>query len=215
MGPSYFGQAAFVQAFLGLEGSTARPRLRPRAIVEQVTDVLQPLGWEVSLSDKGAYALQSARLFGSLEELASALRSKATRALLDAYLNPTNRNDPGIYLSATRRRYFSLEEARGLVNGADVAPVVTELYDRNALVRGHVLKCEHCRATSFLLTQRGAALYMRPVPDEPTRDAFQLARDAGARVSVRAKRGAISVLEEQRTVAAPGGPRSFRCRPRG
>jgi hypothetical protein len=149
IGPSYFGLGPLVQAFLGLEGSTARPRLRPRAIVEQVTDVLQPLGWEVSLSDKGAYALQSAGLFGGVEELASALRSEATRALLDAYLTPTTSNNPGIYLSDTRRRYFSLEEARGVVGEADIPALVAELYDRGALVRGHALKCENCRATSF------------------------------------------------------------------
>src|SRR5207302_8107767 len=75
IGPSYFGLGPLVQAFLGLEGSTARPRLRPRAIVEQVTDVLQPLGWDVALSDKGAFALQGARLFGGIEGLATALRS--------------------------------------------------------------------------------------------------------------------------------------------
>lgn len=148
-GPSYFGQGPFVQAFLGLEGSTARPRLRPRTVVEQATDVLQPLGWEVSLSDKGAYALQSARLFDGIEGLANALRSEATRALLDAYLTPSKSNDPGMYLSDTRRRYFSLEEARAVVGGADLPALVSDLYDRGALIRGHALKCEHCRATSF------------------------------------------------------------------
>jgi hypothetical protein len=148
-GPSYFGLGPFVQAFLGLEGSTARPRLRPRTVAEQVADVLQPLGWQVSLSDKGAYALQSARLFGGVDELGKALRSGATRTLLDAYLTPTTTNDPGIYLKDTRRRYMSLAEAGDLVEGADVATLGAALYDRGVLVRGHILKCEHCRATSF------------------------------------------------------------------
>jgi hypothetical protein len=148
-GPSYFGQGPFVQAFLGLEGSTARPRLRPRTVVEQARDVLQPLGWEVASSDKGSYAVQSARLLHGIEGLASALRSEPTRALLDAYLTPTATNNPGIYLSDTRRRYFSLDEAGGVVGEADVPTLVADLYDRGALVRGHVLKCEHCRATSF------------------------------------------------------------------
>ncbi len=115
LGPSYFGLGPFVQAFLGLEGSTARPRLRPRAIVDQVADVVRPLGWDIRLSDKGAYALQSARL-----------------------------------LKDTRRRYLSLEEAAGVIGGAaDVPAVVAQLYDVGVLVRGHILKCEYCRATSF------------------------------------------------------------------
>jgi hypothetical protein len=110
---------------------------------------LQPLGWEVSLSDKGAFALQSARLFGGVEALALALRSQATRALLDAYLTPTQTNDPGKYLKDTRRRYLSLQEAGNVIGDTDVATLVSELYDHDILVRGHILKCEHCRATSF------------------------------------------------------------------
>jgi hypothetical protein len=149
MGPSYFGLGAFVQAFLGLEGSTARPQLRPRAIAEQLSDLLHPVGWEVALSDKGAYALQSARLFDGFEELANALRSRPTRALLGAYLTPTTTNDPGIYLSDTRRRYLSLEEVGDIAEGADTSALVAGLYDRGILVRGHVLKCAYCRATSF------------------------------------------------------------------
>jgi hypothetical protein len=150
LGPSYFGLGPFVQAFLGLEGSTARPRLRPLAIVDQVADVLRPRGWDLGLSDKGAYALQSARLFGGMTGLASALRDKATRALLDAYVTPTTTNDPGKYVKDTRRRYLSLEEACGVVGaGADVPALLAQLYDLGVLVRGHILKCEHCRATSF------------------------------------------------------------------
>jgi hypothetical protein len=149
-GPSYFGLGPLVQAFIGLEGSAARPRLRPRAIAEQVTDIFQPFGWEVSLSDKGAYALQSARLFGGVGKLATALRAEATRTLLDAYLTRTTSNDPGVYLKDTRRRYLSLADVSGLVGDDDeAAALVASLYDRSVLVRGHVLKCEYCRGTSF------------------------------------------------------------------
>jgi hypothetical protein len=149
LGACYFGLSPFVQAALGLEGSTARPRLRPRSIVEQVGDVFRPLGWEVSLSDKGAFALQSARLFGGIDSLATSLRTEATRLLLNAYLTPTPSNDPGIYLTDTRRRYLSLQEAGHMIGAGDIAAVIAQLYDRGALVRGHILKCEHCRATSF------------------------------------------------------------------
>lgn len=150
LGPSYFGLGAFVQAFLGLEGSTSRPRLRPLAIVEGLAEFLRPLGWEMRLSDKGAYALQSASLFDGVTGLASALRDKATRLPLDAYMTPTTTNDPGIYLTDTRRRYLGLEEASSVVGAeTDVPALVAQLYDSGALVRGHVLKCEYCRATSF------------------------------------------------------------------
>jgi hypothetical protein len=148
-GPAYFGLSPLTQAFLGLEGSTARPRLRPRPVVEQVSDVLRPLGWEASLSDKGAFALHSARLFGGVEELSVALRVEAKRRLLDAYLTPTTTNDPGRFLKDTRRRYLSLAEAGGVVGEGDISALAADLYDRGVLVRGHILKCEQCRATSF------------------------------------------------------------------
>jgi hypothetical protein len=88
-------------------------------------------------------------LFGGFEALASALRSQPTRTLLDAYLTDSRRNDPGIFLSDTGRRYLSLREAAPLIEGADVPSLVADLYDHAVLVRGHVLKCEYCRATSF------------------------------------------------------------------
>ena len=88
----------------------ARPRLRPRTVLEQVTDILRPLGWDASLSDKGAFAERSARLFGGIDDLAGELRPGPTRRLLDAYLTRSTSNDPGLYLTDTRRRYLSLAD---------------------------------------------------------------------------------------------------------
>jgi hypothetical protein len=69
--------------------------------------------------------------------------------LLDAYLTRSTTNDPGIYLNDTRRRYLSSNEAAELAEGTDVAALVASLYDAGVFVRGHVLKCEVCRAASF------------------------------------------------------------------
>jgi hypothetical protein len=158
LGPSYFGLSALTQSFLGLEGSTARPRLAPLTVVDQVRHMLKPHGWEVSLSDKGAYAAQSARLFGGVDALAHALRDPPTRELLDAYLTSTETNEPGRFLKDTRRRYLRLQDVTGLIvtanvagrlAGADAGTLVAALYDNSVLRRGHLLKCEHCRATSF------------------------------------------------------------------
>lgn len=149
-GPSYFGQSPFVQRSLGLEASAARPRLRPRTVLEQVTDILRPLGWDASLSDKGAFAERSARLFGGVDDLAGELRPGPTRRVLDAYLTPSTSNDPGLYLTDTRRRYLSLADvSEAIGEEADGGSVVADLYTRGALLRGHILKCEHCRGTSF------------------------------------------------------------------
>jgi hypothetical protein len=98
------------------------------------------------LSDKGAYAERSAALFGGLQPFVEALRDRPKRTLLDAFLDP---NGPGMLLTDTRRRYLTLSEAKEVAGEADVDRVITSLYDQGVIERGHVLKCEHCRATSF------------------------------------------------------------------
>jgi hypothetical protein len=151
IGPSYFGVAAFRQAFLGLEGSTARPRLRPAPILDQLTMILYQEGWRIGLSDKGMYALNSARLFGGVDELAAVLRPGTARELLDAFRVPKNKKDtPGRFVTDTRRRYLTLDDITTVAGSAERAGrLITDLTGRGSLLRGHLLKCEHCRGTSF------------------------------------------------------------------
>jgi hypothetical protein len=118
------------------------------AAVEGLDQALSDEKWIVRLSDKGAYTRASVELLGGVESVAGALRDAATRTLFDAYLAGRDSDVSGLFLLDTQRRYLSFEDIRGLVgDGADV--VVNDLYNRGALVRGHVLKCTECRATSF------------------------------------------------------------------
>jgi hypothetical protein len=151
-GPSYFGQSAFVQAFLGLEGSTSKPRLHPLSIRGQIEAILASRGWEARDSDKGTYASRSSQLFGGMKELATTLRSPSARTILDSYVNPKDDSRPGWFLTDTRRRYLRLADARILLEetgAAEVDALITRFSEIGVLNRGHVLKCSHCRATSF------------------------------------------------------------------
>jgi hypothetical protein len=147
-GPSYFGLAAFVQTGLGLENALSRRQLAPMPVLDALSEALSGEGWSIRLSDKGAYAQRSAQLLGGVEELAQALRDQQVRLLLDAYMSDRRSNAPGLFLTDTRRRYLSLEEAAALL-GDSAEDVVNRLYASGALTRGHALKCEQCRATSF------------------------------------------------------------------
>jgi hypothetical protein len=151
IGPSYFGLSAFRQAFLGLEGSTARPRLSPSPILDQLASILYQEGWQIRLSDKGMYAQNSARLFGGVDELAAALRSGTQRELLDAFLVPKNKRDAlGRFVTGTQRRYLTLDHVTTIAgSGERAGRLITDLTERGSLLRGHLLKCEHCRGTSF------------------------------------------------------------------
>jgi hypothetical protein len=147
-GACYFGLAAFVQTGLGLENALSRRQLAPLPVLDALSEALSAEGWTVTLSDKGAYTQRSAQLLGGVERLVGALRSDTTRALLDTYLSDHRSSVPGCFLTDTRRRYLSLEEAAEVLGDA-AEKVVNDLYDLGALNRGHVLKCEQCRATSF------------------------------------------------------------------
>jgi hypothetical protein len=146
IGCSYMGLSSFTVRGLGFENALARPELAPLPLIDQVRDALAAHGLGVRLSDKGAFAEKSAGLFGGVEGLAAALRDRPIRAMLDAY---TDHDGPGMFLKDTRRSYLSFEEAKGVVGEHDLERVITVLYDAGVLERGHVLKCDHCRATSF------------------------------------------------------------------
>jgi hypothetical protein len=147
IGPSYQAHAGFVMAGVPIEATVARATLRPRDLIEQLRAAL-PDDWEVALSDKGAYAVESARLFGGVDALVWALRDPATRRVFDAYVRDERDAGGGIFLKDPRRWYLSLDDITALI-GDDAAAVLANLTDREALLRGHALKCEHCRATSF------------------------------------------------------------------
>jgi len=150
-GPSYFGPSAFIQQFLGLEGSTVRPRLSVRPLRAQIELALDPETWQVSESDKGIYARETAHLFGGFGELAETLHSTRTRSLLNAYIGGSAKDQrPGYFLSDRRRRYLTLEDIRQLA-GAEPATdaLVADLCDAGITIRGHILECELCRSISF------------------------------------------------------------------
>lgn len=146
-GASYSGQSGFIPAGTSLEATAARPTLAPAGIVDQVRRVL-PQGWDIGLSDKGAYALESARIFGGVQGLAAALRDPATRAVLDLFVRPKDTPGVGDWLADPRRWYVTLRQLRELI-GERAEAVLEDLYEREALHRGHALKCSYCRATAF------------------------------------------------------------------
>jgi hypothetical protein len=147
-GPSYFGQAGFVSSGTPLEGTAVRPTLAAVGLVDQLRRAAPP-SWEIGLSDKGAYALGSARIFGGVAGLAAALRDPATRAVLDAFARPEYEDGPGSYLRDPRRWVLTFDEIRTLVGDDAAETVLKDLDEREAIRRGHALKCSYCRATSF------------------------------------------------------------------
>jgi hypothetical protein len=116
--------------------------------VEQLRTVLAPEAWTFAVSDKGAYARQSALLFGGVDGFVEALRDPVRRGILDAYLVPREVEGLGLFIDERGRRFLTYSDIERLVGNAS-SDVLARLTAQNVLQRGHVLKCEHCRGTSF------------------------------------------------------------------
>jgi hypothetical protein len=147
-GVTYLGISPLIWAGDDLESAAARPRLAPLPLLEQLRAVLAPEGWTFAVSDKGAYAHQSALLFGGVDDFAKALRDADQRCVLDAYLVPREAEGHGMFIDERGRRFLAYSDIEQMVGDA-AAEVLAKLTGQNVLQRGHVLKCEHCRGTSF------------------------------------------------------------------
>ena len=130
-----------------LETTTVRPRLRPLDLLAQLTAEVESHGWQIRPSDKGVYARETTALFGSIAELATALRSADTRPTLDAYLS-TDAEASGKLL-ADRRRYLSLADLAAVLDRDRAAVLLGQIEPREVLRRGVILKCRRCRAAAF------------------------------------------------------------------
>jgi hypothetical protein len=145
-GVAYFSTGMLILGGASLESSIVRPMLRPLVLVDQVRAILEPLGWDCDMSDKGVYAHESMALFGGFEELCVALRDPYVRAIVDAY---RNRSAPGRSLSHDDRRYLTWESFKTILNDQQVAETIDPLRSRGILVRGLVLKCSRCRQEAW------------------------------------------------------------------
>ncbi len=154
-GVAYTGPNVIILAGEGLESAVVRPTLRPAPLLDQLQDILEPQGWRVEASDKGIYAAESAKLFGGVRELAAALRNRATRAVLDAYLDKTQ---PGQSLS-DGRRYLSFQNFTDIIDDDSVTSTLPSLLGSMVVERGLILRCQRCRQKAWYDLARIAASF--------------------------------------------------------
>jgi hypothetical protein len=130
---------------VSLEMSAVRPLLRPALLIEQLNAALGDRRWSCAASDKGAYAAESAALFGGFRELARALLDPDVRAVLEAFRDT---RAPG--KKASDRRYLTVGDMAKVVGDQRTADrVCVELSSRDVLTRGLFLKCSRCRRAAW------------------------------------------------------------------
>jgi hypothetical protein len=141
-GMAYTSTGAITFGAESLAMSTVRPILHPIALLAQLNAALGADGWSCQGSDKGAYATQSARLFGGFRPMATALLDLPTRSVIEAFRDP---QAPG--KGAADRRYLTLADMVAVL-GDDVdnaTDVLDRLTGAGVLTRGLFLKCATCR----------------------------------------------------------------------
>lgn len=114
---------------------------------------LKRCGYECSVSDKGAYAIEATRRFGGLERIASTLCHHKTKSLLAKFMdNSENRegvHDAGAFLS-DRRRYLDFLPIRNIMEDDDAAMnTIDDWIGRQILHRGFIFKCSRCTNTAW------------------------------------------------------------------
>jgi hypothetical protein len=138
------GALTFVGDSLAM--STVRPLLRPLPLLAQLDTALRADGWSCQGSDNGAYAAESAALFGGFRPLAHAILDSAVRPVLEAF-----RASEGPGKRAADRRYLTLPDVVEVLGGDEdkAGQVVDSLTSARVLTRGLFLKCSKCRAAGW------------------------------------------------------------------
>lgn len=146
--PTYLSPQAITLSGMSPKSAALRPQLAPLTLEEQVRRVADRGDWRVTKSDKGVYASESAQLFGSEIELATALRDPALRRVIDAFLVLDDESGRGRLL-ADRRRYLTHQDFAEVAGSEEAERVLDRLEETGAVTRGLVLKCRRCRAGGF------------------------------------------------------------------
>jgi hypothetical protein len=109
-------------------------------------------GYECSVSDKGAYAIETTRRFGGLEQIASLLHNQKTKSLLKKFMD-NSENKQGVHDQGALvggRRHLDFLPIRDIMENDDEAmDTVDDWIARQIMHRGFIFKCSRCAHTAW------------------------------------------------------------------
>lgn len=125
--------------------------LEPFEIFEQL---FGELDYQINVSDKGRYTLQTIEKFGSLEKIAKIFANKSYRSLFDQFIKIKKNgekedHDEGCYLK-DRRRYLDMISINKILKDVpDFISTIDDFIERGILHRGFIFKCEICNHSAW------------------------------------------------------------------
>jgi hypothetical protein len=153
VGPSYFCPTDFLLGTEDIDTALVRPDIQVPDLMDVLERVCLSAQLECSISDKGFYASDTLRKFGSLAEFGKFCRSGHGKALISKYLD-SSANKPGVHtngvLLSDGRRYLDFASLAVAVGKNDLAVKLTDYLGTIGLLhRGFIFQCKFCRNSDW------------------------------------------------------------------
>jgi hypothetical protein len=152
-GVSYFSREPFfIPAGASLDQMTYRPRLRNPGPTDLFEELFVAAGYRAEVSQAGRFSTGMIEAWQGLSSTAEELNDPARVRLFEAFRRRTQSGqDPGVWLTGTKRRYLSFWDIRRVTGAAreDVRSLVDGYVQRGVLTRGWCLKCPRCNYAAW------------------------------------------------------------------
>ncbi|MFI5888430.1 hypothetical protein [Streptomyces sp. NPDC051554] len=134
-----------------LDAVLVRPKIQMPDVMALFNTYFADLGITARYSDKGKYFNDTIYRFGDLDALGEFIKVKATRSVLDRFIQTDKNADNGVfYVRTDQRAYLDLDAfADSMGSPQEAADLVDDLLSKEIIYRGYILKCERCSLSSW------------------------------------------------------------------
>lgn len=134
-----------------LDAVLVRPKIEMPGVLDLFNSYFADVGITARYSDKGKYFNDTVRRFGGLDSLGVFIKNKATRSVLEKFMQTNKNAENGVfYVRTDQRSYLDLDAIAESVGSPDAAAdLVDDLLTKEIVDRGYILKCERCSLSSW------------------------------------------------------------------
>ncbi|WP_405542412.1 hypothetical protein OG478_12065 [Streptomyces phaeochromogenes] len=134
-----------------LDAVLVRPKIEMPDVMDLLNAYFADVGIAVRYSDKGKYFNDSIRRFGGLDSLGAFIKAKATRSVLEKFMQTNKNAENGVFFVRTdQRSYLDLDAITDSMGSPQhAADLVDDLLTKEIIYRGYILKCERCSLSSW------------------------------------------------------------------
>lgn len=134
-----------------LDAVLVRPKIEMPGVLDFFNSYFADAGITARYSDKGKYFNDTIRRFSGLASLGAFIKDKATRSVLEKFMQTKKNAENGVfYVRTDQRAYLDLDAFTDSVGRPQyAADLVDDLLTKEIIYRGYILKCERCSLSSW------------------------------------------------------------------